>query len=159
KARLPSRPHVYACTHLANSASLLLPVSNLTNLLAFRASGLSFTHFAALMALPWLVAIAIEGIAFRRVVRDDPAARRAWPRGTPPPLPLTPLVVLGFTLAGFAAAGPLGLDAAWPAAVGALAMAAFEGTSLRAVDLPLLGFVLGLGLIVRAIAEHGLGSA
>ena len=34
------RPHVYACTHLANSASLLLPVSNLTNLLAFSASGL-----------------------------------------------------------------------------------------------------------------------
>src|SRR2546423_112874 len=29
------RPHVYACTHLANTASLLLPVSNLTNLLAF----------------------------------------------------------------------------------------------------------------------------
>ena len=30
-----AKPHVYACTHLANSASLLLPVSNLTNLLAF----------------------------------------------------------------------------------------------------------------------------
>src|ERR1700722_12964742 len=29
------RPHVYACTHLSNTASLLLPVSNLTNLLAF----------------------------------------------------------------------------------------------------------------------------
>jgi arsenical pump membrane protein len=26
----------------------------------------------------------------------------------------------------------------------------------RAVDLPLLGFVLGLGLIVRALADHGL---
>ncbi len=36
-----ARPHVYACTHLANSASLLLPVSNLTNLLAFAASGLA----------------------------------------------------------------------------------------------------------------------
>ena len=36
------KPHVYACTHLANSASLLLPVSNLTNLLAFAASGLAF---------------------------------------------------------------------------------------------------------------------
>jgi hypothetical protein len=38
-ARLEVRaePHVYACTHLANSASLLLPVSNLTNLLAFAA--------------------------------------------------------------------------------------------------------------------------
>ena len=33
-----AKPHVYACTHLANSASLLLPVSNLTNLLAFTAS-------------------------------------------------------------------------------------------------------------------------
>ena len=47
KARLPSRPHVYACTHLANSASLLLPVSNLTNLLAFKATGLTFTRFGA----------------------------------------------------------------------------------------------------------------
>jgi len=27
---LRARLHVYACTHLANSASLLLPVSNLT---------------------------------------------------------------------------------------------------------------------------------
>ena len=36
-----ARPHLYACTHLANSASLLLPVSNLTNLLAFAASGLA----------------------------------------------------------------------------------------------------------------------
>jgi arsenical pump membrane protein len=55
-ARLDIRaqPHVYACTHLANSASLLLPVSNLTNLLAFAATGLAFGHFAALMALPWL---------------------------------------------------------------------------------------------------------
>jgi arsenical pump membrane protein len=158
KARLPSRPHVYACTHLANSASLLLPVSNLTNLLAFRASGLSFAHFAALMALPWAVAIAVEWVAFRRVFRDDLVARGREP-GEAPPLPRIPLGVLAFTLAGFLAAGPLGLDAAWPAAAGAALMVAFEGTSLRAVDLPLLGFVLGLGVIVRAVAEHGLGSA
>ena len=46
RLRFSPRPHVYACTHLANSASLLLPVSNLTNLLAFDASGLSFARFA-----------------------------------------------------------------------------------------------------------------
>ena len=34
KARLNARPSVYATSHLANSASLLLPISNLTNLLA-----------------------------------------------------------------------------------------------------------------------------
>jgi arsenical pump membrane protein len=48
------KPHVYACAHLSNAALLLLllPVSNLTNLLAFALSGLSFSWFAALMALP-----------------------------------------------------------------------------------------------------------
>ncbi len=65
-ARLHARPkpHVYACTHLANTASLLLPVSNLTNLLAYTASGLSFTRFGALMAIPWLAAIAVEYLIF-----------------------------------------------------------------------------------------------
>ena len=72
-ARLPAnpRPHVYACSHLANSASLLLPVSNLTNLLAFHASGLSFARFGGLMALPWLVAIAIEWVIFTRAFSSD----------------------------------------------------------------------------------------
>ena len=66
-----ARPHVYACTHLANSASLLLPVSNLTNLLAFAASGLAFGHFAALMAVPWLAAIGVEYAMFGRFFAAD----------------------------------------------------------------------------------------
>ncbi|MFD5056738.1 arsenic transporter [Streptomyces tendae] len=71
RAGARARPHVYATAHLANSASLLLPVSNLTNLLAFTASGLTFTRFAALMALPWLAAIAVEYAVFRRFFRAD----------------------------------------------------------------------------------------
>jgi arsenical pump membrane protein len=47
RMRTSARPQVYACAHLANSASLLLPVSNLTNLLAFHASRLSFWRLAA----------------------------------------------------------------------------------------------------------------
>ena len=65
--------------------------------------------------------------------------------------------MLALTLAGFVVAGPLDLDAAWPAARGALLMVVVTRPSLKAVDLPLLGFVLGLGLIVRALADHGLG--
>ena len=84
KARLAGRPHVYACAHLANSASLLLPISNLTNLLAFRASELSFARFAALMALPWAVAIAIEWGALRWVFRRDLEAPGRTPRRTDP---------------------------------------------------------------------------
>ncbi len=71
RLRLRPKPYVYACTHLANSASLLLPVSNLTNLLAFSVSGLSLTGFTAAMGLPWLVAIAVEYAVFRVFFRAD----------------------------------------------------------------------------------------
>ena len=71
RLRIRSRPYMYACAHLANSASLLLPVSNLTNLLAFSASGLSFGRFAALMALPWLTAIGVEYVVLSRFYRGD----------------------------------------------------------------------------------------
>ena len=80
------KPHVYACTHLANSASLLLPVSNLTNLLAFSASKLSFGRFSAVMALPWLVTIgdrvrgAAPGVPRGPGRRDRRRGRRAADR-------------------------------------------------------------------------------
>jgi arsenical pump membrane protein len=70
------KPPVFACAHLANSASLLLPVSNLTNLLAFAGSGLTLGRFTALMTLPWLAAIAVEYVGFRlffaRDLRSEP---------------------------------------------------------------------------------------
>ena len=65
------RPHLYATAHLSNTASLLLPVSNLTNLLAFSAAGLSFTRFGVLMAGPWLVAVTAEYLLFRMVFRGE----------------------------------------------------------------------------------------
>jgi arsenical pump membrane protein len=164
RARLPARPAAYACTHLANSASLLLPVSNLTNLLAFRAAHVSFARFAALMALPWLVAIAIERVALGRFFRAEVQTRAPAADAAPPPLPRAPLAVLAATLAGFALSSPLGFDPAWPAAAGALVLALCTPRTgaagvVRAIDLPLLGFVLGLGVIVRAVTAHGLGDA
>jgi len=104
-ARLGARPkpHVYACTHLANSASLLLPVSNLTNLLAFAATGLAFPRFAALMALPWLAAIGTEYLVFRRFFAADLDAGGAngEPEAQPYGVPVFTLAVVACTLAGF----------------------------------------------------------
>ncbi|MFE0850187.1 SLC13 family permease [Streptomyces rochei] len=147
RAGARARPHVYATAHLANSASLLLPVSNLTNLLAFTASGLSFTRFAGLMALPWLAAIAVEYAVLRRFFRADLATSPASaspdptptaptspdPTPTPPPsgsrtpdpaVPRFTLVVVALTLAGFAVSSPLGLDPAWAALGGVLILGA-----------------------------------
>ncbi|MFI8348002.1 arsenic transporter [Streptomyces sp. NPDC085596] len=163
------KPHVYACTHLSNTASLLLPVSNLTNLLAFAASGLSFTRFAALMALPWLAAIGVEYVVFRRFFARDlsAAAPTARDTGEEPSLPVFALVTVGCTLAGFVVASAFGVDPAWAAAAGALVLAgravvrrqATPLSVVRAAAPPFLAFVLALGVVVRAVVDNGLSDA
>ncbi|WP_327350846.1 arsenic transporter [Streptomyces sp. NBC_01304] len=163
------RPHVYAGAHLSNTASLLSPVSNLTNLLAFTATGLSFTRFALLMLLPWLVAIAVEYAVFLRFFAADldAPARGADDVTEPPELPVFALVTVAATLVGFGVASALGIDPAWAAAAGALVMAAralarrhiTPARIVKAASLPFLAFVLALGIVVRAVIDNGLGDA
>ena len=163
----PARPHAYASAHLANTASLLLPVSNLTNLLAFGAAGLSFAHFSALMTLPWLLAVGVEYAMLRLIFRGELTATAA--RSTPPPaeVPMFVLVVLGATLVGFAVASALGLAPAWAAAAGAVLLGV-HGLARRrttvvglvqAANVPFLVFVLCLGVVVSGVTQHGLGAA
>ncbi|BBX68099.1 SLC13 family permease [Mycolicibacterium psychrotolerans] len=164
---VPARPHAYATAHLSNSASLLLPVSNLTNLLAFGAAGLTFLHFAALMTLPWLAAIAVEFVLLRLLFAKDLRVRaRPAPR-EPVDVPLFALVVVALTLAGFAITSLLGLSPAWAALAGAVVLGVRGLVTRRssiaeitaALDLPFLAFVLCLGVVVAAVMRNGLESA
>ncbi len=67
---LPPLPFAFTTIWLANTASLLLPVSNLTNLLAAdRLSGYSPLHFAALMAAAAAVAIVVPSVLVFLVYR------------------------------------------------------------------------------------------
>ena len=168
RLRMSPKPHVYACAHLANSASLLLPTSNLTNLLAFQASGLSFSRFAALMALPTAAAIAVEWVVFARFFAaelDRPREREALPE--PTRLPRLALVVVAATLVGFLVSSPLGIQPLWIAAAGAAVItvpALVRRTTtpwgvVRAVEPPFLVFVVSLGIIVAAASDHGLATA
>ncbi|MDQ0772542.1 arsenical pump membrane protein [Streptomyces aurantiacus] len=140
------KPHVYACAHLSNTASLLLPVSNLTNLLAFTASGLSFPRFALLMGPAWTVAVAAEYLVFRRFFADDlkdgsPGRSKAGTKAEageggaegagvetgaeaePVDMPVFALATVACTLAGFVVASALGVEPAWAAFAGALVLA------------------------------------
>jgi arsenical pump membrane protein len=169
RMRASPKPHVYACSHLANSASLLLPVSNLTNLLAFHASGLSFTRFGALMALPWLVALSMEWAVLSRFFghtgRGSPQATQ--PPIVPPHWPRFALTVLALTLAGFALSSVLGIAPVWIAAAGAVAISlpalvrrTAQPTALaRSAEPGFLLFVLALGVIVATAGDNGLESA
>ncbi|MGV0603306.1 SLC13 family permease [Mycolicibacterium sp. XJ1904] len=164
---VPATPHAYATAHLANSASLLLPVSNLTNLLAFTAAGITFLHFAALMTLPWLLAILVEFVVLRWLFRKRLSIAPQPVPGETVHVPVFPLVVLGLTLAGFVVTSMLGVSPAWAALGGVVVLG---GRSLvrrhttvarmvAAADVPFLLFVLRLGIVVDAVMVNGLDSA
>lgn len=168
--RVRARPHLYACAHLSNSASLLLPVSNLTNLLALSATGLSFTHFTALMALPWVAAIGVEYLVFRRFFREDLGAAEPQAPPADEPMPTPPkfaIATVAATLAGFVVTSAVGVNPAWAAAAGALVLAVHATASrktgvvamARSSDIPFLIFVLALGVVVRAVIDNGLDNA
>lgn len=169
RLKLPAAPHLYASAHLSNSASLLLPVSNLTNLLAFQAAGISFLGFTALMALPWLVAVGVEyGVFrwfFRRELVQVASKIEAPPKASDPPR--VSLGILGLVLAGFAVSPVFDLPAVWVAAAGALVMAGralIHGQVgllriLRELNLPFLLFVAGLSVVVVGATSHGIETA
>jgi arsenical pump membrane protein len=168
RLRISPTPDVYATAHLANSASLLLPVSNLTNLLVFTATGLSFTRFAALMLLPTAAAIAVEWAVLNRFFAAElgrPPGREARP--AVPHLPRLPVTVLGATLAGFLAGSLFGVSPVWIAAAGAavITVPALVRRTVKARDVmrtiqpSFLLFVLGLGIIVVAASDNGLATA
>jgi arsenical pump membrane protein len=173
-ARLRASPRApaYACVHLANSASLLLPVSNLTNLLAFRASGLSFARFGALMLLPTVWAVAIDWLALRRLIPPATPARAPAQQALETSEPARPvsrfaLGVLALTLAGFLASSLISVAPVWIATGGAVLITlpalrrpvATARELATAVQPGFLVFVLGLAVIVAAAGDHGLRHA
>ena len=158
------RPHSYACAHIANSGSLLLPVSNLTNLLAFAASGLSFGRFAGVMALPWLLACGLDWLFLRLAFGSDLRVTSDEPLPVPP-APRFALLVLALTVAGFVLTTAFGLAPAWAALAGCLALgirqlARREVTPLgivRAASPGFCAFVLCLGVLVAGVLDRGAG--
>jgi arsenical pump membrane protein len=118
---LSSQPYTYACVQLANAGSLLLPVSNLTNLLAFTAAGISFGKFAELMALPWLAIVILQWVSLRVFFRTE-LRTSAANEVTVPPAPVFGLIVLSLTLATVVVCSALDVAPVWAAAGGALAL-------------------------------------
>ena len=160
-------PESWACLRMANSASLLLPVSNLTNLLALPHLDLTFTGFAARMA-PVLAAVLVVEYAGLRLVfrkRFDDAGPPA--PGDSIPLPVFPVVVVAVMLVGFAVLSPLGGQPWWASSVAAAVLAVWAvrrglARPIHVAHAAHPGFaiwVLGLGVVVAGLSEGFLGDA
>jgi arsenical pump membrane protein len=160
------RPGTFACIRMANSASLLLPVSNLTNLLALPHLDITFVGFATRMAPVLLVVLLVEyaglRLLFRRELRSEPAAHGVV---VGPEVPVVPVVVVGLMLAGFAVASHWDLAPAWVSSAAAVVLVAWAHARglVRARDVARAShpsfalLVLALGLVVAAVAGGFLG--
>ncbi|MGH3796200.1 MAG: SLC13 family permease [Pseudonocardiaceae bacterium] len=166
KANIPPMPLAMLTVWLANTASLLLPVSNLTNLLAVGRVGLTPAQFAIRMAAPQAAAIAATAVClwafyWRR-------GRRGSDRYAPPerhvPRDRTLFAVASVACAAFAVLVLAGV----PLAISSLTctgvlVAAFlfrdrPAFAWRLIPLRLLALVTGLFLVVLTIDRYGLGS-
>ena len=165
--RVSPRPGVYASARLANSASLLLPVSNLTNLLALPAiPTVSFVGFAVLMAPVWLAVIAVEYVGHRLFFAEELSRPPHRSRSAPDvDLPVVPLVVVALMLVAFGALSPLGVQPAWVAGAAAVVLSVYSLarrrveplTVARSTSLSFAVFVLCLGVVVAGLSATFLG--
>ncbi len=166
KARIAALPLAMTTIWLANTASLLLPVSNLTNLLGMEKIGLDAQEFAARMWSPQIAAIAVT-MVFLWVFYWRRGERRDL-RYTPPVLePVADRVLFGAASAGcllFIALLLLEVHvavAATAAAVivlGAFLLRARERLTWSLIPWQLVIFVTGLFLVVPTLSLHGMST-
>jgi arsenical pump membrane protein len=163
RLKITPLPYLFICALIANVGSLLLPISNLTNLLAYGLLGLSFGSFARLMVLPQLAAlVATVGllyVLFQRQIprRFDPTDLPERPEGAEPRFLRLAASILVTVLATLLIAGILSWPIAAPALIGGVVMGgiaiqrrvATVRTLAGDVAWSVLPFVIGMFTIIR----------
>lgn len=157
---LDPMPFAFTTVWLANTASLLLPVSNLTNLLAVDRLGLTTGGYVAELALPALVAVAITAAALLLWHRSSLTGRFEVPAPSEP----QDRVLFLVTGAACALLVPLllaGVEVALAAGASALvAVIAFAARDRAALRLSLVPWRLVLSVsvlfaVVRVVGPLG----
>ena len=167
--RVDPLPYLYACTFVANTGSLVFPMSNLTNLLVVDRLGLPFWRYSLTMAIPNLVAVAANTGIFLWLFRDRlprrlPGAKPAVSIATSGPFFRISVAVFLVVLACLFLAG-LAERPLWPVAlIGGAALAYVARTVggkhprmiAAGVSWSLFPFVVGMAAVVRGIEHAGL---
>jgi arsenical pump membrane protein len=168
--KVPAAPYVLLCAFVANVGSLLLPISNLTNLLLADAFHQTFAAFAARMILPQIVVLVTTYAILRwHFRRELPTTFNA--RSLPDPASVVPnrpyflvcIAVLIAVLVGYFVAPLLGLEP-WVFAFVASAVLLIAGMANRRVRIrfvrelawDLFPFVIGLFIAVQGLENLGI---
>ena len=154
RRKLDPMPFLFACVFVANTASLMLPVSNLTNLLVFARLEPGFARFVGTMWLPNLVAAAVNLGLFLWLFRNRIPERFATDDLEPIALDRWLVVAGSITAATLAAIFVLGL-ADWPlwwAAIGGGGLLAILAAARGLLTTRQLRHDLSPGIFVFVIA-------
>ncbi|MQA82824.1 MAG: arsenic transporter [Streptosporangiales bacterium] len=157
-------PFAMAAVWLANTASLLLPVSNLTNLLAVDRLGMSVAGFAGRMWLPALVAVVVTSAVLLVVYRRQLRGTYVVPPRRRPSDPVLFWIATAVCVAAgpaFVAGAPVWLVACAGAGVLVTCFAVRRRKVLRLALVPwrLVLLVEGLFLVVDTLDRWGLRRA
>ena len=171
RLRLSPLPFMFACVYMANTASLFLPISNLTNLLAYDTFDLGFVRFALLMLIPATLAVLANALVLAWLFRED--LRGSYDKK------LSPFVAEDRAFFGMATGGvggvvvafflapivgiPIGLVALMVGAIVVIVARLRGWMSLRevagAISWGILVLVVGLFVVVQGVENVGLAQA
>ncbi|CAN5667192.1 arsenical efflux pump membrane protein ArsB [soil metagenome] len=167
RLELPITPYVVMCAFVANVGSLLLPISNLTNLLFAETFQLTFVGFALRMALPQLVALATTFLLLRFAFRKELPARCELAKLAAAEIPNRRyfqlcVAVLIAVLVGYFIAPVVGIEAYW-ITFAALPLLVIAGAStgvlspgaVTELEWGVFPFAIGLFVVVRAVENLG----
>lgn len=168
RLRLSPLPFMFACVYAANTASLFLPISNLTGLLAYNAFKLSFIEFGLVMALPATLAVVVNFALFSWLFRKDLEGfyerdtsafvpeNRAFFRTTAVGVPVM-LAALFVAPLVEAPIGVVALVGGVTLAFLALLMGWMQpGELVKSVPWGIVALVVGLFVVVRGVENAGL---
>jgi len=170
RLKVPAAPYVVLCAFVANVGSLLLPISNLTNLLFADAFHQTFAAFAARMIAPQLAALVTTFAILRwRFRRELPS--RFDGESLPDPASVVPnhfffvvcIAVLAVVLIFYFLAPLMGLEpyvfafaASAVLAIAGLLAGRVQARTVLELSWDLFPFVIGLFIAVQGLENLGI---
>ncbi len=171
RLKLDPLPYVFACAFIANTASMMLPISNPVNLLPVDGFGITLGEYLRFLLLPTILAITINVVLFILIFRKVISASFKYDcTGFAVKVDrffIFTCIGLTLTAIGYIVTSVYGLPLSWPALGGAVVLLAggfaFRRLSPRAVNSgiswSILLFIFSLALLVKGLENAGVTEA
>ena len=165
--KLNPLPYVFACAFIANTASMLLPVSNPVNLLAVGKFHLTLEHYLKYLFIPSLVVMGANLLIFKWLFKKELGTSEYSSQYEEPIITdrffLFVVAGLGLTAIGYIIVSIYGLPLSYPAVGGAIILLTcafgFKRIKIKTItsgiSWPVFLFIIALALLVKGLENAG----